>query len=117
MRYLMVLTLLLGLGLFAPQASAQTTLPEAAGPTASLTDLTKGQLLAIGAGAVAGAVVLHAVLPGDLAFMIGGVAGGLLADYWYNNGGAETLRASINHMPAPTHNATAGQIMQVRLTR
>ncbi len=115
MRFLMILTLLLGLGLSAPQASAQTTLPEAVGPTASLTDLTKGQLLAIGAGAVVGAVVLHAVLPGEFTFLVGGVAGGLLADYWYNNGGADTLRASIRHMPA--QNASAAKFMQVRLTQ
>lgn len=79
--------------------------------------MTKGQLIAIGAGAVAGAVVLHAVLPGEFTFLIGGVAGGLLADYWYNNGGANTLRASINHMSGPVQNASAGQVMQVRLTR
>ena len=42
------------------------------------------QWLAIGAGVVVGAVVVDALIPADLAYIVGGVVGGYLANVWYN---------------------------------
>jgi hypothetical protein len=42
------------------------------------------RLLVIGAGIVAGAVVLEAIAIGDLSVLAGAVVGGLAADWWYN---------------------------------
>jgi len=41
------------------------------------------QWLAIGVGVVVGAAVLDIVLPSQVAFVVGGVIGGYLANVWY----------------------------------
>ena len=42
------------------------------------------QWLTIGAGVVIGAAVLDVILPSNVAFIVGGVVGGYLANVWYN---------------------------------
>ena len=114
MRFLMIFSFLLGLTLFAPQVTAQSAVPDMAPSTPGLSGLSRGQVIAIGVGAVAGAFILHALIPGDFTFLAGSIGGGLLADYWYNNGGVDTLTEPINNMQS----GTAGtRFMEVRLTR
>jgi hypothetical protein len=43
--------------------------------------------MAIGAGVVVGAAVLDVIMPSNVAFVVGGVVGGYLANVWY--GGRE----------------------------
>jgi hypothetical protein len=54
--------------------------------------VSKEQALVVGAGVIAGALVLHLMVPGDLTYFAGGVVGGLAAIWWYENGGETQLR-------------------------
>lgn len=49
--------------------------------------IPKEQVAVVGAGIIAGALVLHLVVPGDLTYFTGGVVGGLAALWWYENRG------------------------------
>ena len=51
--------------------------------------------MVVGAGIVAGALVLHLVVPGDFTYFAGGVFGGLAALWWYENGGETRLRPTL----------------------
>lgn len=59
-------------------------------------DISKEQALIVGAGIVGGALVLHFVIPGDFTYFAGGIAGGLAALWWYENGGEAALRPLLN---------------------
>jgi hypothetical protein len=75
---------LLATGLTGPVAAyAQATAPVTMQPT-KVEIAIDPQWLAIGAGVVVGAAVFDVVLDTDLAFIIGGVVGGFLADVWYS---------------------------------
>jgi hypothetical protein len=45
--------------------------------------ITADQAVAVGFGLLGGAIGLHALLGGGASTVIGGVAGGLLGDWWY----------------------------------
>src|SRR4051794_14570639 len=79
-------------GLTAPVAAyAQPAAP--ARPTDEVISIRPAQWLAIGAGVVVGAAVLDVIMPSNVAFIVGGVVGGYLANVWY--GGREvTLQMS-----------------------
>jgi len=61
-----------------------------ADPGESVT-FTKQELLVIGAGALAGAVVLDLLVSTDLSILAGGIAGGMLSDWRYRHGGEAQL--------------------------
>jgi len=61
------------------------------GQSETIADVSNEQALVVGAGVIAGALVLHLVVPGDLTYFAGGVIGGLAALWWYENGGEGTL--------------------------
>ena len=46
--------------------------------------LRPAQWLAVGAGVVVGAAVLDVIMPSNVAFVVGGIVGGYLANVWYN---------------------------------
>jgi hypothetical protein len=78
---------ILATGLSAPVAAyAQPAAPAPARPAATEDVITvrPAQWLAIGAGVVVGAAVLDVVMPSNVAFIVGGVVGGYLANVWYN---------------------------------
>jgi hypothetical protein len=54
--------------------------------------ISEEQALVVGAGIIAGALVVHLVVPVDFAYLAGGVGGGLAAHWWYENGGEAQLR-------------------------
>ena len=56
-------------------------------PSEEVMVIRPAQWLTIGAGAVVGAVLLDVVLPSNVAFVVGGLVGGYLANVWY--GGRE----------------------------
>ena len=67
-------------GAYAQPASSSAS----AATTEQIMVIRPAQWLAIGAGVVVGAVVIDALIPGDLAYIAGGIVGGYLANVWYN---------------------------------
>jgi hypothetical protein len=75
----------LAAGLSAPVAAyAQPAAPARPAATEDVITVRPAQWLAIGAGVVVGAAVLDVIMPSNVAFVIGGVVGGYLANVWYN---------------------------------
>ena len=104
MQRLAVLTLVV-FCLFSPAAArAQTSAP--APQTEVVFGMTSDQFAMVGAGVVVGALALHLLIPGDITYFAGGIAGGLLANWWYRNGGAERVRATLR----PTAASATGDI-------
>jgi hypothetical protein len=58
-------------------------------------NMNMNKVLAIGAGVVVGAVVLEALAVGDAMVLVGGVAGGLIGAWWYDNSGDPMSRTAI----------------------
>jgi hypothetical protein len=78
-----ILVGLLATGLTAPVASyAQPAAPARSSEEVVL--IKPSQWLAIGVGAVVGAAALDVIMPSNVAFVLGGVVGGYLANVWYN---------------------------------
>ena len=75
----------LAAGLSAPVAAyAQPAAPARPAATEDVVTIRPAQWLAIGAGVVVGAAVLDVIMPSNVAFVVGGVVGGYLANVWYN---------------------------------
>jgi hypothetical protein len=75
----------LAAGLSAPVAAyAQPAAPARPAATEDVVTVRPAQWLAIGAGVVVGAAVLDVFMPSNVAFVVGGVVGGYLANVWYN---------------------------------
>lgn len=94
---------LLALVLLAPVgASAQS----AAAPPQQGSEVGTAKVLAIGIGAVLGAAAAQAIVVGDGVALVGGIAGGVIAAWWYNQSteGAKpaSLRQSLFQAP-PLH--------------
>src|SRR5258708_7339684 len=70
-----------------------TPAPQAQGQMMDTVNVHKG--LAIGAGVVIRAVVLETLAVGDAMVLVGGVAGGLIGAWWYDNGGDPLTRMAI----------------------
>jgi len=117
MRLTMILGVFLILTSFAQPVAAQTTPPVVVASETGIMGMTRGQVVAITAGAVVGSLLVHAYVPGDFTALIGGVAGGLLADWWYNNGGADTLRASIRYAPQEVKSLPSARMLEASFTR
>ncbi len=99
MRKVAILAMLALFGLLPFAASAQqraptpTPAPQAQGQMMDSVNVNK--VLAIGAGVVIGAVVLETLAVGDAMVLVGGVAGGLIGAWWYDNGGDPLTRMAI----------------------
>jgi len=82
-----ILVGILATSLAAPVAAYAQPAPAAAAPqttTEEVFTIRPTQWFAIGVGVVVGAAVLDVVLPSNIAFVVGGVIGGYLANAWYN---------------------------------
>ena len=78
-----VLVGFLAAGLAAPVAAYAQPAASAAQPaTDQLVVIRPAQWIAVGAGAVVGAVLIDAVIPTDFGYIVGGVLGGYLANVW-----------------------------------
>ena len=76
-----VLVGFLAAGLAAPVAASAQSAAQPA--TDQLVVIRPAQWIAVGAGAVVGAVLIDAVIPTDFGYIVGGVVGGYLANVWY----------------------------------
>jgi hypothetical protein len=80
-----ILVGVLAASLTAPMAAyAQPAAPARTAPTEEVVTVRPAQWLAVGAGVVVGAAVLDVILPSNVAFIVGGVVGGYLANIWYS---------------------------------
>jgi len=91
-----LLTGFLTAGLLTPALSyAQPAAkPAPAPPSVQVLQIDVPQWLAIGAGIVAGAVVLNALLPDEVAYLVVGGVAGYLVTIWYNGGQVEIHAAT-----------------------
>jgi len=82
--------------------TAQSMTEQAQDKIMSMTkDMDMHRVLAIGAGVVVGAVVADAIFIGDVFVVAGGVAGGLVGAWWYDNADDRGLpRMAIRETPA-----------------
>ena len=72
--------------------------------------IPKEQAAMVGAGIVAGALVLHLVVPGDFTYFVGGVVGGLAALWWYENEHAKKRPVLKVDRAGTVRNASAGPV-------
>jgi len=82
-------------------------------PAGDILGIPKEQALVVGAGIVAGALVLHLVVPGDFTYFAGGVVGGLAALWWYEHGGEARLRPTLKlDRATAVVNARGGPVLE-----
>jgi predicted MFS family arabinose efflux permease len=84
----LLLVLLLAATLLAPAVAFAQPVPPAAPAPDTRTHvyvIRPVQVLAVGAGAVAGAMVLEALGAADVGYLVGAVVGGYLAAIWYDD--------------------------------
>lgn len=75
---------ILALSLLVPVAAQAQSAAAPAPVTDTSIVLRPGQLLAIGAGVVVGALVAQVAIPTRLGLVAGAVLGGYLGDFWYS---------------------------------
>jgi hypothetical protein len=82
-------------------------------PAGDILGVPKEQVAVVGAGIVAGALVLHLVVPGDFTYFAGGVVGGLAALWWYEHGGEARLRPTLKlDRATAVVNARGGPVLE-----
>jgi hypothetical protein len=63
--------------------------------------VSTAKVLAIGIGALLGAVAAQALVAGEGVTLVGGLAGGVLGAWWYENSSAAPVRAALREPAAP----------------
>ena len=114
MRALVIALSLLALTSFG--AAAQQPAPPAAPSTPAPTDSVKtGKVVAIGIGALLGIVAAEAVVVGDAAAIVGGVAGGVIGAWWYNSSGdSASPRGNVRPTAAQQAAYQGGALVYIR---
>jgi hypothetical protein len=73
-------------------AAQQRAAPAPTAPTPVAQAATDGfplnKVLAVGVGAILGAATTQAIVGGEVVALVGGLAGGLVGAWWYDNGGS-----------------------------
>jgi hypothetical protein len=96
MRNFVLAVMLVLLALMPFTASAQQRPAQApSAPALTIEGISSAKILAIGIGAVLGVVAAEAVLAGDTVGLLGGVAGGVLAAWWYDSASTGPSRAAL----------------------
>lgn len=80
---------------FSAMAQQRTPAPQPQPQQQGIDGISTGKLIAIGGGAVIGAVLLESVVVGDAAALAGGVIGGFVGAWWYDSRGEMSQRASL----------------------
>ena len=87
---------LLATSLTAPVAAyAQPAAAPSARAAEEIVVIRPAQWLTIGVGVVVGAAVLDVIMPSNVAFVLGGIAGGYLANVWYNGRELQLQMATV----------------------
>jgi hypothetical protein len=94
MRKLAFIAVLLLVGMLPLAASAQQGAPAVTVKPGEMS-VNVGKVVAIGVGVVLGAVVAEAIFIGDAAAVAGGIVGGFLGAWWYDNHGDSVTRVAI----------------------
>jgi hypothetical protein len=76
-------------------AAQQKAAPAAPAIPPTIEGVPTAKVLAIGVGVLAGAVAVEAIVGGEVVAVVGGVAGGLLAAWWYDHSNGGTARAAL----------------------
>jgi hypothetical protein len=93
----LALLLLSPLTAAAQQRAAPVQPVQPAPPAASAAaEVSSGKVLAIGVGALLGVVAANALVAGEGVTLVGGVAGGLIAAWWYENPSSGPTRAAMH---------------------
>ena len=79
----------------AQQRAAPAPAPAAPAPQAAVEGVSSAKVLAIGIGALLGAVAAQAIVAGEGITLVGGAAGGLLAAWWYEVASSGPTRAAM----------------------
>jgi hypothetical protein len=98
-------------------ASQTKNIPAGVAPAADILDgdilgIPREQAAVVGVSIVAGAVVLHLLVPGDFTYFAGGVFGGLAALWWYEDGGETRLRPMLNPSRAAVIHARGEPLLE-----
>ena len=104
MRAFIIALCLLVLLPFGAVAQQPAPAPAPAKPAAPVEGVNTGKVVAIGVGALLGIVAAEAVIVGDAAAIVGGVAGGAVGAWWYNSS-SETAQAKANIRPTAAREA------------
>ena len=83
-------------------ATAQQRIPPKPPVGPSVEGVSSAKVLAIGVGALLGAVAGQAIVAGDGITLVGGAAGGLLAAWWYEGASEGSNRVAMRqHVAMP----------------
>jgi len=89
--------------------------PPATPPAASAAEpVPSAKVLAIGIGALLGAVAGQAIVAGEGVTLVGGAAGGLLAAWWYDKSAGNMGRAAMHAEAAGPELASAERLALAR---
>ena len=79
-------------------AAQQRTAPAQPAPAApaATAEVSSAKVLAIGVGALLGVVAANALVAGEGVTLVGGVAGGLIAAWWYESPNSGPTRAAMH---------------------
>jgi hypothetical protein len=94
-------------------AAQQRAAPAPAAP-ATIEGVSSAKVLAIGFGALLGAVAANALVAGEGVTLVGGVAGGFLASWWYDNSNSGATRAAMREQPGSPALARAERLALAR---
>jgi hypothetical protein len=95
-------------------AAAQQRAAPAPGAPTTIEGVASAKVLAIGFGALLGAVAAQALVAGEGVTLVGGAAGGLLAAWWYDNSNGGATRAAMRGTGASPALARAERLALAR---
>jgi hypothetical protein len=114
MRNLMLVAALALLVLSPLAATAQPKATPAPAAPSTAQGVSSNRLLAIGIGALLGVAAGQAIVAGEGITLVGGVAGGLLAAWWYEVGSGIPTRAAMRAAPGAPAFASAQRLASTR---
>lgn len=94
-------------------AAQQRSAPSPAAP-ATIEGVSSAKVLAIGFGAILGAVAANALVVGEGVTLIGGIAGGVAASWWYDNSSSSATRAAMRERTGGPAMANAERLAMAR---
>jgi hypothetical protein len=77
-------------------AAQQRAAPAPVAPAPTIEGMSSTKVLTIGAGALLGVVAAQAIVAGEGLTLVGAVAGGVFAAWWYDNSPGGATRAALH---------------------